>query len=194
MILIIARRIKFDKSKIKSDIIVSEKSNLFPYERHHAIRYRSTIMSRTEKVHTHKSPGVRFSEASRRAKIKATRSANKSEMRKMNDPDDLVFVFENRRRNRPPKIGSAGYLDPALSEGDLLKKLLATRQAEINDKHPVNFSALNKDIINRAKQKKSDFKGARYQAMILLSEKELAECIHRFYASKGLKGRTANKN
>ncbi len=201
MILIIARRIKFDKSKIKSDIIVTEKSNLFPYERHHAIRYRSTIMSRTEKVHTHKSPGVRFSEASRRAKIKATRSANKSEMRKMNDPDDLVFVFENRRRNRPPKIGSAGYLDPALSEGDLLKKLLATRQAAMKDVHPDNLpghyfidNALYKDIINRAKQKKSDFKGARYQAMILLSEKELAESVHRFYASKGLKGRTANKN
>ena len=151
-------------------------------------------MSRTEKIHTHKSPGVRHSEASRRAKIKATRSASKSEIRKMSNPDDLNFAFENRRRNRPQKIGSAGYLDPALSEGDLLKRLLATRLAAIKGVQPLSGhfftdNALDKDIKNRAKQKEPDFKGDRYQAILVLSEKELAECVHRFYASKGLKGR-----
>ena len=151
-------------------------------------------MSRTEKIHTHKSPGVRHSEASRRAKIKATRSASKSEIRKMSDPNDLESAFENKRRNRPEKIRSAGYLDPTLSEGNLLKRLLATRQAAIKGQQPLPRyfyadSALDKDIKNRAKQKESDFNGDRYQAMLILSEKELAECVHRFYASKGLKGR-----
>ena len=150
-------------------------------------------MSRTEKIHTHKSPGIRHSEASRCAKIKATRSASKSEIRKMSNPDDLNFAFENRRRNRPQKIGSAGYLYPTLSEGGLLKRLLATRLAAIKGVQslPGHFfadNALDKDIKNRAKQKEPDFKGDRYQAMLVLSEKELAECVHRFYASKGLKG------
>lgn len=150
-------------------------------------------MSRTEKIHTHKSPGVRHSEASRRAKIKATRSASKIEIRKMSDPNDLEFAFENQRRNYPPKIGSAGYLDPTLSEGNLLKRLLASRLAAIKGVQPLpghffTDNALDKDIKNRAKQKEPSFKGDRYQAMLVLSEKELAECVHRFYASKGLKG------
>ena len=48
-------------------------------------------MSRTEKVHTHKCPGVRYAAASHRAKTKATRSAGKSEIKKMSEERILLF-------------------------------------------------------------------------------------------------------
>ena len=50
-------------------------------------------------------------------------------------------------------------------------------------------NTFHKDVLNCVKQKDPTFKGDRNQAMLLLSNEELAECVHRFYASKGLKGR-----
>ena len=150
-------------------------------------------MSRTEKVHTHKSPGCRYMEASCRARAKAIRSANKSEIRKMSDPEDMDFIFENKRRSHLSYPGSAGYLDPSVSEEDCLKKMLSAKQTILNNAHPwceylFSDNTLRKDIKSRAKQKDPTFKGNAFQAMLLLSNEELAECVHRYYASKGLKG------
>lgn len=150
-------------------------------------------MSRTEKVHTHKSPGVKYLAASRQAKVKAIRSASKSEIRKMFDSEEMDFAFENKQKNRLFRPGSAGYLNPSTTEADCLKKMLSAKQTILNNAHPWNeylFSdnPLRKDIKSRAKQKDPTFKGNAFQAMLLLSNDELAECVHRFYASKGLKG------
>ena len=149
-------------------------------------------MSKTEKVHTHKSPGVRYMEASSRAKSKARRAAIKSEMKNISDPEDFDFTLESKRCYVPGRSGSVTYLDPTVSEAEYLKAILSVKNAIANETIPWDpFSAadkaLHKDILNRAKLKDPTFKGNRYQAMLLLSNEELAECIHRFYASKGLK-------
>ena len=151
-------------------------------------------MSRTEKVHTHRCPCVRYIESSCQAKAKAVRSAAKNEIRKMQDPDDLDFPFENSRRGRPGRTYSAGYLDPTTNEANYLKKVLSVKQSVANGTVPWDTclfacNAFNKDVLNRAKQKDPTFKGDRNQAMLLLSNEDLAECVHRFYASKGIKGR-----
>ncbi|SIN91304.1 hypothetical protein [Fibrobacter sp. UWB11] len=151
-------------------------------------------MSRTEKVHTHRCPCVRYIDASCQAKAKAVRSAAKNEIRKMQDPDDLDFFLENSRRGRLGRTYSAGYLDPTVSEADYLKKVLSVKQSVANGTVPWDTclfasNAFHKDVLNRVKQKDPTFKGDRNQAMLLLSNEELAECVHRFYASKGLKGR-----
>lgn len=150
-------------------------------------------MSRTEKVHTHKCPGVCFAAASHRAKTKAARSASKSEIKKMSDPEALEFSFEQKRRNRPNRSGSRGYLNPLISETEFLKGMRSARQSITNDVQPwpeyiVIDKSLHKDIRNRVKQKDPNFEGDVYQALLHLSDEELAECIHCFYASKGLKG------
>jgi len=151
-------------------------------------------MSKTEKVHTHKCPCVRYMDAGGRAKAKAVRSAAKNEIRKMQDPDDLDFSLENSRRGRPGYSYSAGYLDPTVSEADYLKKVLSVKQSVTNGTVPWDTclfasNAFHKDVLNRVKQRDPTFSGDRNQAMLLLSNEELAECVHRFYASKGLKGR-----
>ena len=151
-------------------------------------------MSRTEKVHTHRCPCVRYIESSCQAKAKAVRSAAKNEIRKMQDPDDLDFPLENSRRGRPGRTYSAGYLDPTTNEANYLKKVLSVKQSVANGTVPWDTclfacNAFNKDVLNRVKQKDPTFKGDRNQAMLLLSNEELAECVHRFYASKGIKGR-----
>ena len=150
-------------------------------------------MSRTEKVHTHKSPGVERLAASLHAKVKAIRSASKSEIRKMSDPEDMDFAFENKRRSHRFRPGSAGYLDPTTTEADCLKKMLSAKQTILNNAHPwyeylFIDNTMRKDIKSRAKQKDPTFKGNAFQAMLLLTNEELAECVHRYYASKGLKG------
>lgn len=151
-------------------------------------------MSRTEKVHTHKCPCVRYMDAGGRAKAKAIRSAAKNEIRKMSDPDDLDFPLEHSGRGRPGHSYSVGYLDPTVSEADYLKKVLSVKQSVANGTVPWDTclfasNAFHKDVLNRVKQKDPTFKSDRNQAMLLLSNEELAECVHRFYASKGLKGR-----
>ncbi|MBR6124013.1 hypothetical protein IKQ19_10550 [Candidatus Saccharibacteria bacterium] len=150
-------------------------------------------MSRTEKVHTHKCPGVCFAAASHRAKTKAKRSASKSEIKKMTEPEELEFLFEQKRRNRPNRSGSRGYLNPLISETEFLKGMRSARQSITNDVQPwpefiVIDKSLHKDIRNRVKQKDPNFEGDVYQALLRLSDEELAECVHCFYASKGLKG------
>ena len=150
-------------------------------------------MSRTEKVHTHKCPCVRYMEASGRAKAKAIRSAAKNEIRKMLDSNDLDFTLEHSSRGRPGHAYSAGYLDPTVNEADYLKKVLSVKQSVANGTVPWDTclfasNAFHKDVLSRAKQKDPTFKGDRNQAMLLLSNEELAKCVHRFYASKGLKG------
>lgn len=149
-------------------------------------------MSRTKKVHTHKSPGIRFAAASHRAKVKAKRSASKSAIKKMSDPESLEFSFETKRRNVPSKDGSAGYLDPTKTEAEFLKELRSAKQSIANGSRPwpeyfVLNKALHKDIINRIKQQDPSFEGDIFQAINRLSDEELEECVHRFYASKGLK-------
>ena len=151
-------------------------------------------MSRTEKVHTHRCPCVRYIESSCQAKAKAVRSAAKNEIRKMQDPDDLDFPLENSRRGRPGRTYSAGYLDPTVNEANYLKKVLSVKQSVANGSVPWDTclfasNAFHKDVLNRVKQKDPTFKGDRNQAMLLLSNEDLAECVHRFYASKGIKGR-----
>ncbi|SHH93382.1 hypothetical protein SAMN05720761_1511 [Fibrobacter sp. UWCM] len=150
-------------------------------------------MSRTEKAHAHKCPGIRYAAASHRAKTKAARSASKSEIKKMSDPEALEFSFEQKRRNRPNRSGSRGYLNPLISETEFLKGMRSARQSITNDVQPwpeyiVIDKSLHKDIRNRVKQKDPNFEGDVYQALLHLSDEELAECIHCFYASKGLKG------
>lgn len=150
-------------------------------------------MSRTEKAHAHKCPGIRYAAASHRAKTKAARSASKSEIKKMSDPEALEFSFEQKRRNRPNRSGSRGYLNPLISETEFLKGMRSARQSITNDVQPwpeyiVIDKSLHKDIRNRVKQKDPNFEGDVYQVLLHLSDEELAECIHCFYASKGLKG------
>lgn len=150
-------------------------------------------MSRTEKAHAHKCPGIRYAAASHRAKTKAARSASKSKIKKMSDPEALEFSFEQKRRNRPNRSGSRGYLNPLISETEFLKGMRSARQSITNDVQPwpeyiVIDKSLHKDIRNRVKQKDPNFEGDVYQALLHLSDEELAECIHCFYASKGLKG------
>ena len=150
-------------------------------------------MSRTEKVHTHRCPGVRYMDAGCRAKAKAIRSAAKKEIRKMSDPDDLDFRLEHSSRGRPGHSHSVGYLDPTVSETEYLKKVLSVKQSVANGTVPWDTclfasNPFHKEVLMRAKQKDPTFKGDRNQAMLLLSSEELAECVHHFYASKGLKG------
>ena len=111
----------------------------------------------------------------------------------MSDPEDMDFTFENKRRSHLSHSGSAGYLDPATTEAEYLKKMLSAKQTILNNAHPwceylFSDNTLRKDIKSRAKQKDSTFNGNAFQAMLLLSNDELAECVHRYYASKGLKG------
>lgn len=149
-------------------------------------------MSRTEKAHAHKCPGIRYAAASHRAKTKAARSASKSEIKNMSDPEALEFSFEQKRRNRPNRSGSRGYLNPLISEVEFLKGMRSARQSIANNVQPwpeyiIVDKSLQKDIRNRVKQKNPDFEGNVYQALLHLSDEEMAECVHCFYASKGLK-------
>ena len=150
-------------------------------------------MSRTEKVHSHKCPGVRYMEASSRARAKAIRSAGKSKIRNMSDPDDLDIVSKGKRTIPLRNCGSVSYLDPRVTEAEFLKSVLSAKQSIANNTLPwpeynVMSKSLYKDIQNRVKQKDPAFKGDNFQAILALSDEELAECVHRFYASKGLKG------
>ena len=73
-------------------------------------------MSRTYKIHGHKSPGCQWSEAKLKVKRSSLRSKTRGKIKKAPDADDIVL--DNRE-----KVGFCGfpggmlYLDPLTSEG-----------------------------------------------------------------------------
>ena len=142
-------------------------------------------MSRSNKAHTHKSPSVRHNDSSARSRDKAIRSFTKSRLKNIIDSNEIELDRSNRRTRKIRKAGSAGYINPLQDEFDILKEFLSYRQSVTKDLMIYVPNALKKDIIYKAKLK-SAIINSFDDAITILNENELKECIHKFYASKGL--------
>ena len=131
-------------------------------------------MSRTYKVHGHKSPGCQWSEAKLKVKRSSLRSKTKVKIKKAPDADDIVLD------NREKMVGGPGgglYLDPLTSEEAFLQNILSMRQAVMNGDLSGGTLSLNyRNLIRYA---------CVTQNLTELSVEKIKECVHRYYACKG---------
>lgn len=149
-------------------------------------------MSKTEKLHSHVNPCAMHIKSSLRARSHGVKASIRSQLKDVQDaesfdPESVAKPYMNYGRS-----WGVTYLNPATSEKAYLREVLSDKQAVLNGGIP-GFSSLfannsfHKDILSRVKQKHRGFKGNRYEALCLMSDDEIAECVHRFYARKGLK-------
>ncbi|GEM_PF-283203 len=133
-------------------------------------------MSRTYKIHGHKSPGCQWSEAKLKVKRSSLRSKTRGKIKKAPDADDIVL--DNRE-----KVGFCGfpggmlYLDPLTSEEAFLQNILSMRQAVMNG--DLSGGTLSRDYENLIRY------ACVTKDLTELSVAEIKDCVHRYYACKG---------
>ena len=153
-------------------------------------------MSRTYKLHRHKaSRDIRYDKQNKSRKTNF-RMLIKNLLKKSKDYEEVSFPDE---KSIVSKKSSSGYLNPLETEESLIKKILAMKISVMNG-FPVRrwwvFTRMDKILIQAAIQKDTSFKGFTdskdserdyylQQAFEILSEEELKECVHKYFASKG---------
>ena len=149
-------------------------------------------MSKTERVHSHVNPCAMHIKSSLRARSHGGKASIRSQLKDVQDaesfdPESVAKPYMNYGRS-----WGVTYINPATSEKAYLREVLSDKQAVLNGGVPgisriFASNSFYKDVVNQVKQKHRGFKGNRYEALCLMSDDEIAECVHRFYARKGLK-------
>ncbi len=153
-------------------------------------------MSRTYKLHRHKAHRDTRYDKQNKSRKTNFRMRIKNLLKKSRDYEAVSFPNE---KSMVSKKTSSGYLSPLETEKTLIKKSLAMKKAVMNG-FPVRrwwvFTRMDKILIHAAIQKDTSFKGFTdskdserdyylQQAFEILSEEELKECVHKYFASKG---------
>lgn len=153
-------------------------------------------MSKTHKLHTHKAHSDKRSDFQNKSRKTNFRMRIKSILKKSTDYEEITLPLE---KEIITKKTSTGYISPIDTEASLIKQVLARKKAVMNG-YPANvwwlFHRLDKILINAAKQKDSSHKACSSSEKIdktyylqrsfqILSEEELVECVHKYFASKG---------
>lgn len=153
-------------------------------------------MSRTYKLHRHKAHRDTRYEKQNQSRKTNLRMLIKTILKKSKDYEEVSFPDE---KSIVSKKTSSGYLSPLETEESLIKKILAMKKSVMNG-FPVRrwwvFTRMDKILIHAAIQKDSSFKGFTdskdlerdyyfQRAFEILSEEELKECVHKYFASKG---------
>lgn len=153
-------------------------------------------MSRTYKLHRHKTHRDTRYDKQNRSRKTNFRMRIKSLLKKTKDYEDVNIPAE---KSIISKKTSSGYLSPLDTEESLLKEILAVKKSIMNgapEKRWWMFRQLDKVIINAANQKDTSFnevvdleKTERddylQRAFLILSEEDLKACVHKYFASKG---------
>jgi hypothetical protein len=153
-------------------------------------------MSRTYKLHRHKAHRDTRYEKQNQSRKTNLRMLIKTILKKSKDYEEGSFPDE---KSMVSKKTSSGYLSPLETEKKLIKKSLAMKKDVMNG-FPIRrwwvFTRMDKILIQAAIQKDTSFKGFTdskdlerdyyfQRAFEILSEEELKECVHKYFASKG---------